>query len=258
MAFQGPVTSYMSADLVSVTMNTSLAEVAHQLDSHRISSVPVLGDDGGFAGVVSRTDLLHAGRAQHGDRLGRPVLVLPDLKVASLAVHRPLTCEPASSLRFAARLMVKSQVHRLFVVDGEQLVGVISTRDLTAAVRDSRVVMALSQVAHGPVISLPATSSLGAAMNAHDVARTDLIIEHGGWPVAVFTALDALAGRDLQPQRPVTETCERAIICLPATMPMHHAAAQAAALGVARVIAMAGAEVTGLASGLDVARLVAI
>ena len=78
-------------------------------------------------------------------------------------------------------------------------------------------------------------------------------------PGACFCCrFDALMGRDLQPQRAVSEVCERAILCLPASLPVHHAAAQAAALDVVRVIAVDGRKIVGLAGGLDLAALVAL
>jgi CBS domain-containing protein len=42
----------------------------------------------------------------------------------------PVTTTPAASLPEVARLLTKSGVHRLFVLDGEHLVGVVARRDV--------------------------------------------------------------------------------------------------------------------------------
>ncbi len=257
MPFRQPVSSYMSTDLVVVTSDTLLSAVARLLDDQRISALPVADDDGTFAGVISRTDLLHAGRIEPGRHRGQHVLVVPELRVAALVTHTPLVCTPETSLRDAARQMVAARVHRLFVVAGGRAVGVITTLDLTAAVRDARVQLPLSEVTRGPVTTVRASATVATAAAALAQGSTDVVVMRDQWPIGVFTPLDALVARDLPPTTAVEDACERAILCLPARTFLHDAAAQAAALAVWRVVAFVGPEITGVASGLDLARLVA-
>jgi CBS domain-containing protein len=49
----------MSAPVISVAEDTSLAEIARLFDEHKIKRVPVLGD-GALVGIVSRSDLVRA------------------------------------------------------------------------------------------------------------------------------------------------------------------------------------------------------
>jgi len=257
MNFRQPVSAYMSTDLVTTTLDTTLSRVARLLDARRISSVPVTGRDGSLVGVISRTDLLHTGRVELGKGRGRQTIVVPDLPVAAAVVHNPLVCAPTTSLRDAAHRMVSARVHRLVVVDGRNPVGVISTRDLIAAVRDARVRLPLAEVMRGPVTTIASAATLAAAVAALDDHLGELVVVHEHWPVGVFTALDALAGRDLPGETPLEDVCDRALLTLPAQLPLHHACAQAAALDVHRVIAIAGRDLVGVAGGLDVARIVA-
>ena len=47
---------------------------------------------------------------------------------------RPFTVTPDDDVREAARQMLYADVHRLFVTDGDRLIGVISTTDIVRAV----------------------------------------------------------------------------------------------------------------------------
>ena len=49
----------MSAPVITVGVETSLAEIARLLTTHRIKRVPVVCD-GHIVGIVSRADLVHA------------------------------------------------------------------------------------------------------------------------------------------------------------------------------------------------------
>jgi CBS domain-containing protein len=52
---------------------------------------------------------------------------------------QPLTIDPDADVRDAARQMLYAEVHRLFVVSGNRLVGVISTTDIVRAVATGRL-----------------------------------------------------------------------------------------------------------------------
>ncbi|MGH7630483.1 MAG: CBS domain-containing protein [Gemmatimonadales bacterium] len=53
--------------------------------------------------------------------------------------RRPLTIDPEADVRDAARQMLYADAHRLFVVSGDRLAGVISTTDIVRAVATERL-----------------------------------------------------------------------------------------------------------------------
>ncbi len=61
----------MTADVVSITEETSTAEIAGLLEERRIKRVPVLRD-GALVGIVSRGNLLHALAGHRGDGPAAP------------------------------------------------------------------------------------------------------------------------------------------------------------------------------------------
>ena len=51
----------------------------------------------------------------------------------------PLTISPDAEVKEAAQQMLLADVHRLFVTEGERLIGVISTTDIMRAVATGRL-----------------------------------------------------------------------------------------------------------------------
>lgn len=54
------VGDFMSKDVVSISPDATLIEVAEILDKHRIDRLPVIDGKGKLVGIISRTDLLRA------------------------------------------------------------------------------------------------------------------------------------------------------------------------------------------------------
>lgn len=54
------VGDFMSKDVVSISPDATLIEVAEVLDKHRIDRLPVIDGKGKLVGIISRTDLLKA------------------------------------------------------------------------------------------------------------------------------------------------------------------------------------------------------
>jgi len=60
------VAEVMTKDVVSVTPNTSIGEVAHMMVDRKIGCVPVVDADGGLLGLVTETDLISAAYLKSG------------------------------------------------------------------------------------------------------------------------------------------------------------------------------------------------
>jgi CBS domain-containing protein len=79
----------MSREVISVTSETDLAEVARVLEVHRIKRVPVI-DGGRLAGIVSRANLLHGlvaygARAASGQQSDRDIGAAVEARLADLS-----------------------------------------------------------------------------------------------------------------------------------------------------------------------------
>jgi CBS domain-containing protein len=115
----------MTANPISISGTASLAQAAGILDSHKITGLPVLDENGVLVGVLSQTDLVRARANQH------LVSNWPGLAVERIMTKPALTIAATASLEEAAREMELHRVHRLVVTDATATpIGIISTSDL--------------------------------------------------------------------------------------------------------------------------------
>jgi CBS domain-containing protein len=253
-----PVKSYMTAPVYSAHPHTLLPEAEHRMSNLRVSSLPVLDDDARLIGVVSRTDLLRLGRVHPAGHHRTPTFTLPSSRVGEVMSRDPVTVVGVDDVRRAARLMTDHRVHRVFVVENERLVGVLSTRDLMDVVRDARVRDRLGDYMSRAIVTVHATDPIGlAAAHLENAAIAGVVVVDDDWPVGLFTLAEALQSRELERDTPVEQAMDTAMICLPVDAKLHRAAAQAAILDARRIIAVQGRDPVGILTGLDFARVAA-
>jgi CBS domain-containing protein len=126
------VAELMHQTVVTVRLETSVKDAVVMLADDHISALPVTDSAGHMVGVVSASDILSA-EAEAGDDQAREAL-FAETFVRDIMTARPLTVSPETDVREAAQQMLYADVHRLFVTEGNQVVGVISTSDIVRAV----------------------------------------------------------------------------------------------------------------------------
>ena len=138
------LTHVMSADVITVSPDTPLKEVAEMLVEHHISGVPVVNRQRTVLGVVSEADILVKERGPQPRHEGLVAWILgggvadPEklsARTASEAMTSPAITIPLSrSVSEAARLMIENGVKRLPVVDVHgTLHGIVTRSDLVRA-----------------------------------------------------------------------------------------------------------------------------
>lgn len=131
----------MTRDVVSVTPETPLKDVAAVLVERGISGLPVCDADGTVVGVLSEADLLvkQGGPPERSGGLftwlvetaSAPDLAKLRAHTAGEAMTAPaITVEPDSPVSEAARTMVSLGVNRLPVVEDGRLAGIVTRADL--------------------------------------------------------------------------------------------------------------------------------
>lgn len=120
----------MTRDVVTLDAGRSLRDCAKAMVGNGVGSVVVVVD-GDPVGIVTETDALRAGATTN-----RP---LGEISVRD-AMRRPLTrIHPNASVRAAAERMRTEEIKKLPVVDGLELVGILTLTDLVRnlpAIRD--------------------------------------------------------------------------------------------------------------------------
>jgi CBS-domain-containing membrane protein len=141
----------MVANVISVTPDVLVQDVAYILLSNRISAVPVIDDDGQLLGIVSEGDLMRraeAGTGRHRSwwlaMLTRPEVLAADYvrehtrKITDVMTRNVVTATPDTSLQDIATLLEKNGIKRLPIVDGGKVVGIVSRANLLQALASTR------------------------------------------------------------------------------------------------------------------------
>lgn len=131
------VADLMQDNVTAVRPDSTVADVIASLADVHVSAVPVVDVHGRILGVVSTSDVLTE-EAEAGDRAARSTLLDTTL-AQDIMTRKPLTIHPEADVRDAARQLLYADVHRLFVVSGNRLAGVISTTDIVRAVATGRL-----------------------------------------------------------------------------------------------------------------------
>ena len=179
----------MTADVATVTPETTIREAMETLAQRHVSGAPVV-QAGTLVGVVTSSDLMTFAAAlsgvpterELGDALGEEVErtpedetdseadcpgayfyemwedagadvaermasaaspewnVLEEHDVSEVMTRSPLaTLPPDAEVETAAELMKAKKVHRVLIIDGDALVGIVTAMDITKAAADHRL-----------------------------------------------------------------------------------------------------------------------
>ncbi|HEY8257441.1 MAG TPA: CBS domain-containing protein [Gemmatimonadales bacterium] len=126
------VDELMQRNVKTVRSDDSVAEAIVALADAHVSGMPVVDRAGKVVGVVSTTDVL-AAEAESPDGVGGED-DWQNTPVRDIMTPHPFSIAPGDDVREAARQMLYAEVHRLFVSEGGQVVGIISTSDIVRAV----------------------------------------------------------------------------------------------------------------------------
>jgi len=169
----------MTTDVVTVPPGATLREVAEVLAERQVSGAPVVAEDGRVVGVITATDLVRfespeagaapprrverggreegppeppagflvelwaepgpevlerflAARSMEGDPLDRHTaeeIMTPDV----------VALPPDAEIHVAAERMLRERIHRVLVMEGGRLVGVVSSTDVLRAVAERKI-----------------------------------------------------------------------------------------------------------------------
>ncbi len=132
----------MSTDCTCVGENETLLDAAKKLADHDVGSQPICGEDDPLKGMLTDRDIVVKALAQGKDpgstRAGE--LGQGDGETVTIGAD--------DSIDEALRTMSKHQVRRLPVIDGRELVGIISQADIARNYDEEKVgelVEAISQ-----------------------------------------------------------------------------------------------------------------
>jgi len=120
----------MNRDLVTVDKQASLRRARRILDQHRIRHLLVV-EGKRLVGIVTDRDLRQAAPSSKSPlTISERQEFMDELKVLEVMSRKLITASSTTTIREAAKVMVSEKIGCLPVVDGNQLVGIVTQADL--------------------------------------------------------------------------------------------------------------------------------
>jgi CBS domain-containing protein len=135
----------MTRDVVSAAPDMTIRDAMELLSERHVSGAPVV-DGGKVVGIFSTTDLLVL-LAELNDttpsltfrrRRGRTA-PLEDVTIDEVMTRKVHSLPPDCSVDEAAALMGAKQIHRVLVMLGDVMLGIVTTSDVAKAVAEHRI-----------------------------------------------------------------------------------------------------------------------
>ncbi len=132
----------MTTEVAVATPDMSLREAMALLADRHISGAPVVSG-GRLVGIFSATDLLvyvaELDGALPSVSFRRRQTPLEEVTVSEIMTRGVKTLSPDCTVELAARFMHHAQIHRVPVVDGQKIVGIVTTTDIALAVAEEKL-----------------------------------------------------------------------------------------------------------------------
>jgi len=136
----------MTKNVITVTPETTVTELARLLASHTIGGAPVVDDSGRLLGVVTESDLIDQTKKIHiptvvaildsliflerPDKMEKEIRKFAGSTVADIYTKNPVTVTEDTLLEEIATIMSEKNVHTLPVMREDTLVGIIGKGDI--------------------------------------------------------------------------------------------------------------------------------
>ena len=121
----------MSTDIQTIGEIDSVAEAARLMADLDVGALPICGEDGRVTGMVTDRDIVVKCIAEGGDP--------STTRVEELAEGKPVTIGADDSVEEALHTMMEHNVRRLPVIDGHELIGMVSQADVAKNLPEDKV-----------------------------------------------------------------------------------------------------------------------
>jgi CBS domain-containing protein len=121
----------MTSGAECAKVDETVQEAARRMRELDVGALPICGSDNRLAGMLTDRDIVVRGVAEGKD--------LTTVKVGDFADGKPVTIGADDSIEEALATMSKHGVRRLPVIDGHDLVGVVSQADIARNLPDDKI-----------------------------------------------------------------------------------------------------------------------
>ena len=132
----------MSANVECASVNDTLVDAARKMRDLEVGALPICGEDNRLKGMLTDRDITVRAVAEGMDP--------SSVKVSDFANEKPVTIGADDSLEDALRTMTEHNVRRLPVIDGHDLVGMISQADIAQNLSGTKTGLLVEDISSAP------------------------------------------------------------------------------------------------------------
>lgn len=148
------ISDVMTKDVITVPLGMEVHELAGIFVEKGISGVPVVDENGGFAGLVLEEGLIVRDKKVHlptfiymlsgfitfGEhRFEDEMKKMAASTASGIMEKNPVVLSPDTPVEDAATLMVEKGIHYFPVLEGTRLIGVVSRKDIVRAIAQKKI-----------------------------------------------------------------------------------------------------------------------
>lgn len=132
-----PITKIMTTELTTAHSGQSVSSLRPIFEEGKIHHIPVVNGDE-LIGIVTSNDFLRISFGEFGNQDGKGLDSILDhtYKMHDVMHPNPVTIPRDGTIRDAARLLASQSFHALPVVEGNKLVGLVTSTDLIQYLAD--------------------------------------------------------------------------------------------------------------------------
>ncbi|WP_426416430.1 CBS domain-containing protein [Aestuariirhabdus sp. LZHN29] len=146
--FQLKARQLMTPDVLSVSAHWGIEELASFFAEYKLSGAPVLSRDGALVGVVSTTDILRYSnnpqyksevvrkRSYYNEQGAKLATEIEELdfcrerQVSDIMTAHIISVGGDAGVEEITDIMSSNNIHRIFVTDEDEVVGIVSSMDI--------------------------------------------------------------------------------------------------------------------------------
>ncbi len=132
----------MTPDVECVGENDDLVTAARKMRDLNVGALPICGEDNKLHGMLTDRDIVVKVLAEGRDPASTTA--------GELGQGKPVTIGADDSIQLAIQTMADHQVRRLPVIDGHDLIGIVSMGDIAKNAEDDDVGALLQLISSGP------------------------------------------------------------------------------------------------------------
>lgn len=125
------VSTIMSTELIILNVKDDLYKAEKLFKKHKIRHLPVV-EEKKIVGILSYTDLLRISYADVIDEDDETVesIVYDMFSIPQVMINNPVVVSPDTTIKEVTKILSEREFHALPVVEGDILVGIVTTTDL--------------------------------------------------------------------------------------------------------------------------------